>query len=41
MKMKDMYFIKKPNPKYVIGIDDDLQCVNIKLGKKQKVFIFQ
>ncbi|ENO3942415.1 MULTISPECIES: glycosyltransferase family 9 protein [Aeromonas] len=34
MKMKDMYFIKKANPKHVIGIDDDLQCVDIKLGKK-------
>lgn len=41
MKMKDMYFIKKANPKHVIGIDDDLQCVDIKLGKKQKMFIFR
>ncbi|WP_429102121.1 glycosyltransferase family 9 protein [Aeromonas veronii] len=34
MKMKDLFFIKKTNPQHVVGIDDGLQCVDIKLGKK-------
>lgn len=34
MKMKDLYFVSHVGSKNVAGIDDELDCVNIKLGKK-------
>ncbi|PTT53616.1 lipooligosaccharided-glycero-D-manno-heptosyltransferase [Aeromonas sp. HMWF015] len=34
MKMKDLYFISNVGSKNVAGIDDDLDCINIKLGQE-------
>lgn len=34
MKMKDLYFISKVGSKNVAGIDDELDCINIKLGQE-------
>ncbi|OLF20875.1 hypothetical protein BSP75_15525 [Aeromonas sp. YN13HZO-058] len=34
MKMKDLYFISKVGSKNVAGLDDELDCINIKLGQK-------
>ena len=32
-KMKDLYFIHRMGPKHLAGLDDELACVDIKLGK--------
>lgn len=34
MKMKDLYFISKVGSKNVAGIDDELNCINIKIGQE-------
>lgn len=34
MKMKDLYFLKQVNASVVAGLDDDVNFVNLKLGKK-------
>ncbi len=34
LKMKDIYFIRCISARYVAGLDDALQCINIKLGEK-------
>ncbi|MFQ1744476.1 MULTISPECIES: glycosyltransferase family 9 protein [unclassified Aeromonas] len=36
MKMKDIFFISKLSVKNVIGIDDKIKCVNIKIGHLTK-----
>ncbi len=36
MKMKDIYFIRKMSIRFIVGMDDELDCVNIKLGEKSK-----
>ncbi len=34
MKMKDLYFVSKVGSKHVAGVDDELDCINLKLGQK-------
>jgi ADP-heptose:LPS heptosyltransferase len=32
-KMKDLYFIRRLAPQHLAGLDDELACINIKLGQ--------
>jgi ADP-heptose:LPS heptosyltransferase len=36
LKMKDLYFINKLKCSHVAGLDDELNCINIKLGDKTR-----